>query len=1016
MLPGFGLFVACLALLCALQPGPLSAAAPQAASVDDCDRLASDRLHPGRVAPHVNTGRLDEAAAAACRADLARKPGQPRFSALLGRIYRALLRYDDARASYLRAAEAGDAYAMVEYAQMLRLGLGAPPDMATAFKWVKRAADVGSPLGLAELGHHYRFGLGVERNTKTFFELTSRAAALDPIPIGRRLGWAHLKGVGTPVDKAEADRKFRAILPDLRARAENGEDEARWELALMLLEGYGMPADAEQAHVWLQKAVADGHNFAIHSLAWTYEWGKGVARDLKKACDLYEHAASRGVIGSVNNLGLCFRNGNGRPKDMPRAIALFEKAAAAGNMYAARNLAQIFDGRPDWPADLAKAAVLFRLSADRGHTGAMVDYGYALTHGRGLPADTVAGCDWYERASAEGNTMGHNNLAICFLDARGRGKDVARGLALLERAVAEKNMHAMRVLGDYLSVGSVIPKDPVRAASLYKVSAEGGNVGAMVEFGVALTNGDGVERNEGAGCDWFGKASAAGNSLATNNLAYCFLRGEGRSKDEKQGIALLEQAVAKGSTVAMRNFAQELIDGEAIEGDVERAVELLGRAIEAKDASAVLRLVEALVVGLDDDDADASACKILRSEAAGTLSPKFAMQGQGFCWENGKGGARDAGRAVMAYERAARDGAWFAMRRLAVIHDEGRGIKRNAGMAARWLREALKVGDRAILTSLITAPHIWHRETLKALQRSLKNEGNYKGPLDGLAGDAWDEALWDHAIPPDVRGKLGLLKQTIVRVPVAGTSKGLFVRVCRSDDMKPGPLVVINHGSSSSPDDRSRTRADECGALAEAFARLGYVVAFPVRRGYSDTRGPYRETVSAAQCAARSTGLADIAHAIADDIEATITHLEKLPDVIAGQTLVVGHSGGGWGALALASRNPKNVRGYVNIAGGFASRKGQPMTLCPEALKTSARRLGRSARGPMLWIYTENDSIIGPAIARAIHQAYLRGGAMTRFEMLSAYGDEGHNVFGSQGLENWFPIFERWREEVIKPQ
>ena len=52
----------------------------------------------------------------------------------------------------------------------------------------------------------------------------------------------------------------------------------------------------------------------------------------------------------------------------------------------------------------------------------------------------------------------------------------------------------------------------------------------------------------------------------------------------------------------------------------------------------------------------------------------------------------------------------------------------------------------------------------------------------------------------------------------------------------------------------------------------------------------------------------------ADDIQAVVSYMNRQSFVEPNQTIVVGASSGGWASLALASRNPAEVRGVINFA------------------------------------------------------------------------------------------------------
>jgi pimeloyl-ACP methyl ester carboxylesterase len=93
--------------------------------------------------------------------------------------------------------------------------------------------------------------------------------------------------------------------------------------------------------------------------------------------------------------------------------------------------------------------------------------------------------------------------------------------------------------------------------------------------------------------------------------------------------------------------------------------------------------------------------------------------------------------------------------------------------------------------------------------------------------------------------------------------------------------------------------------------------------------------------------------------------------VMPGKAIVVGQSGGGWGAIALSSLNPSSVRAIITFAAGRGERvDGKRNNNCAsDKLVDATREFGRASRIPMLWIYSKNDTYFGPdeADARGIH-------------------------------------------------
>lgn len=259
------------------------------------------------------------------------------------------------------------------------------------------------------------------------------------------------------------------------------------------------------------------------------------------------------------------------------------------------------------------------------------------------------------------------------------------------------------------------------------------------------------------------------------------------------------------------------------------------------------------------------------------------------------------------------------------------------------------------------------------------------------------------------------MREQLWIMPSGDPTRGLRATVFRPEDddagenagaeQKPHPLVVINHGTSSAT--RLSVAMPVYYWLSKWFVDRGYVVVVPQRRGHGATGGDLDESVGT--CAnpdhARSGEIA------ADDIEAVVNYMTREPDIAPHATVIVGISTGGWASLALAARNPGEVRAIVNMAGGRGGHAGgQPHAICGrDRLVEAAGRFGSTARIPTLWLYSENDSYFGPKLASDMAEAWRAGGAAAELDILPPYGSDGHDIANDRaGWDAWGAIADRF--------
>jgi dienelactone hydrolase len=228
----------------------------------------------------------------------------------------------------------------------------------------------------------------------------------------------------------------------------------------------------------------------------------------------------------------------------------------------------------------------------------------------------------------------------------------------------------------------------------------------------------------------------------------------------------------------------------------------------------------------------------------------------------------------------------------------------------------------------------------------------------------------------------------------------------------PFPLVVMNHGVSLNQRERSFFPLVEFRDAAMWFARRGYMVVAPSGSGYGamalddPERGIYSVFYSKiGSCENPNFRDAGLAVALVDKWIIDYMTAQKL--IVPDNAIVVGQSAGGWGAIALSSRNLPGVRAIITFAAGRGGRVGgKPNNNCaPDQLVAATAEFGRTARTPMLWIYVENDTFFGPDLSRRMHQAYTRAGGSAEYHLLPPFGSEGHYFIDSpDSVPLWAPL------------
>jgi dienelactone hydrolase len=204
----------------------------------------------------------------------------------------------------------------------------------------------------------------------------------------------------------------------------------------------------------------------------------------------------------------------------------------------------------------------------------------------------------------------------------------------------------------------------------------------------------------------------------------------------------------------------------------------------------------------------------------------------------------------------------------------------------------------------------------------------------------------------------------------------------------PFPLALIAHASTQNVLRRAQMPQPEYRALAAWLVARGFAVLVPERPGHGATGGKYLEDQGGCDEADYSRS----GYATADSIKAALGYLREQPFVRQDGTVIVGHSAGAWGALALAGENPKGVSAIIAFAPGRGGRANDlPNQVCaPHTLMQSAAEFGEDTQVPVIWLVAANDSYFSPDLSRQLADAFRTGGGRVDFRVLPASGSEGH--------------------------
>ncbi len=231
----------------------------------------------------------------------------------------------------------------------------------------------------------------------------------------------------------------------------------------------------------------------------------------------------------------------------------------------------------------------------------------------------------------------------------------------------------------------------------------------------------------------------------------------------------------------------------------------------------------------------------------------------------------------------------------------------------------------------------------------------------------------------------------------------------------PGPFgaVVLNHGFSADEKERQSESWQAFAAVAPVFARRGYAVIMPIRRGFGTTGGELAEDPGSCLRPHFFRG----EQAAADDVMAAYDYARSLAYVDPQRMILAGQSAGGMVALFTAAmREPQGLLAVLGFAAGRGGGREPGVPCAAEALGRVFDAIGARVKVPVLLHYAQNDQFFGPGVSRTWFERLLVGGAQAEYVLQPPYGRDGHFVFTQLGgVEYWLPAVERFFGEHAVP-
>ena len=211
---------------------------------------------------------------------------------------------------------------------------------------------------------------------------------------------------------AELAKSESKEIKELRGKAEKGDAQAEFALALNFGLGQNTTQDLQEALKWVRASASHGNPEAQNFLGVMHEAGNSVPQDYKVAFGYFQSAAQGGFTPAMFNLGRLLKLGKGVAKDELAANKWFDLAAEKGDAMAQNLLGLHSAGR----GDFAIAIKWFHKAAAQGFPQAQVELGELFASGSGVKQNYEESARWLRKAANQGDATAQGRMAyFCYM-------------------------------------------------------------------------------------------------------------------------------------------------------------------------------------------------------------------------------------------------------------------------------------------------------------------------------------------------------------------------------------------------------------------------------------------------------------------------------------------------------------------------------------------------------------------------------------------------------------------------